>query len=295
MRRAQFKHEIGQRVAAIKSIDITDLRSKLLVADASQFVRTIPTQSIDFVFTDLPYGIDYFSVRKDGKHALGAYDDRTEKVLDFLTDIIPQALRVVKPTGWVAFFMCYEWHQWLQDQIRDTCKTHFQYRSGDSSYCMAKTEVGFDGTCDFFVPELPPSIWTRRGKGNHGHWPELHASNRYEMLVIVNGGKAKYAKKPVENVLDYAPLEGERLHEHQKPHDLCQEVISRFTVVGERVLDFCMGSGAHLAAAASMGRDFIGCDSNPDNLPKALQLIAQFYSKPVADAVKPTQLSLVNG
>lgn len=106
------------------------------------------------------------------------------------------------------------------------------------------------------------------------------------MIVVCNGGNAKYAKKPVENVLDFPPMEGERLHSMQKPHDLCRELIERHTVLGEKVLDVTMGSGAHLAAAASLHRDFLGCDNNADNLPNALTLVGQHFNKNLHDSVQ---------
>jgi DNA modification methylase len=173
--------------------------------------------------------------------------------------------------------MCYEWHGWLQTHLANVCTEHFEYRDHKKkAECNAPGAIG---ACHFLSPEMPPWIWTRRGKGNHGHWPELHASNRYEMLVVANGGSAHLTKKPVENVLDFPPMEGERFHAMQKPHDLCCEIIERTTVPGELVLDLCMGSGAHLAAAADKGRDFIGCDKNPENLASALALIGPYYHK----------------
>lgn len=206
----------------------------------------------------------------------GQYDDSIGTAKDFIADVVPEMVRVVKPTGWIVLFMGYELHSWLQDLLRTVCTLHFKYtnENGRCEDCVASSPT--------LRPELPPWIWTRRGKGNHGHWPELHASNRYEMIVVVNGGEAKLMKTPSyphENVLDFPPFSGERLHAMQKPHEVCREIIARTTVVGERVLDICMGSGAHLAAAADMGRDFRGCDSNPDNLASALTLVGQYYHK----------------
>lgn len=286
IRKVAFKQEIQARVAKVESNKphADNIRSKLFTADGSSFIRTIPTGSIDMVFSDLPYGKDHYETISSSGVVPGHYDDSREATKDFVADIVPQCLRVVKPTGWVVFFMCYEWHGWLQELIHDTCSTHHDYRcqtvGGEPTrtckICVAKQ---FDERpCDFFSPELPPWIWTRRGSGNHGHWPELHASNRYELIVVVNAGQAKLLKKPVENVLDFPPFSGDRLHAMQKPHELCREIIERCTVPGERVLDICFGSGAHLAAAASLGRDFLGCDSDPDNLASALTLVSKHYT-----------------
>lgn len=291
VRLADHKEHVSKRAAIASSALGSDLGNKLYTADGRDFIRTIPSQSVDLVFSDLPYGIDYFEGAKSGENMKGQYDDSADSAKDFIADVVPHMVRVVKPTGWIVLFMCYEWHDWLQTQLRTACRTHGEYEvEGDlrkqfdgkrhgMGHCMGDLS---GVTCSFLRPELPPWIWTRRGKGNYGHWPELHASNRYEMIVAVNGGSAKLMKTPKyphENVLDFEPFSGERLHAMQKPHALCREIIDRTTVVGERVLDICFGSGAHLAAAADMGRDFIGCDRNPDNLASALSLVGQYYHK----------------
>lgn len=300
IRIAGFKTEIERRIENVKltaSSTLGDLQQKLFTADARDFIRTIPSKSIDLVFTDLPYGIDYNEVlaKPSAASTVSSYDDSAATTKDLILDLVPQFARVVKPSGWIVLFMCYEWHGWLMDLFRDTCLIHNDYRKDHGSLeCLqAATYGSTNGPCTFIIPELPPWIWTRRGLGNNGHWPELHASNRYEMIVAVNGGAAKLARKPVENVLDFPPMSGERLHAMQKPQELCKALIERTTVLGERVLDVCMGSGAHMAAAAGLGRDFVGCDNNPDNLRSALTLVSQHYSKASAEAVQRGKLSLL--
>lgn len=286
-RLADHKAHVEKRAAVASKASGSDLSQKLHIADGRSFIRSLPSHSVDLVFSDLPYGIDYFEGAKSGENMKGQYDDSADSAKDFIADVVPHMVRVVKPTGWIVLFMCYEWHGWLQEMLHLACSVHGHYRVEYNEpekhpiHCAGEAPVA-KPSCNFLRPELPPWIWTRRGKGNHGHWPELHASNRYEMIVVANGGQAKLIKTPSyphENVLDFAPFGGERLHAMQKPHDLCREIIGRTTVVGEKVLDICFGSGAHLAAAADMGRDFLGCDRNPDNLASALTLVGQYYHK----------------
>lgn len=296
LRIAEFKKTLDDRIKNVRATQgdgrLTLLQEKLVTADARTFIRQVPTDSVDMIFTDLPYGLDYYGITasESANLRVSTYDDTEGTTKDLIVDLVPQMLRVVKPSGWIVLFMCYEWHAWLMDLFRDSCMVHHDYRDETRQRCLSSCG---ESPCIFSVPESPPWLWTRRGKGNHGHWPELHASNRYEMIVVVNGGSAKLARKPVENVLDFPPLSEERLHAMQKPHELCVELIQRCTVLDERVLDVCMGSGAHLAAAAACGRDFAGCDSNPANLASALQLVAQHWSKHTAAAIKPSKPELV--
>lgn len=251
-RSADFKQNIATKVANVARSSADDIRSRLYIGDALDFAATIPSASIDLVFTDLPYGIDNFETQSTGKDHAGrsAFDDSKETVLPFLERLVPEACRVIKPTGWIVFFMCYEYHAQIMD---------WALRSG----------------C---TPEMPPWIWHRPGSSNWGHFPELHAANRYEVLVVANGGRAKFVKKPLENVLTYAAVPNvEKLHNHQKPHEMCRDVIERFTVAGETVLDFCFGSGALLAAAADLGRNWRGSEKNPAMLDPAVSLISQYH------------------
>jgi ParB/RepB/Spo0J family partition protein len=287
IRAAKHRQHVARRLETVLKAKDSDIDKKLITADARVFLKDIPTRSVDLVFTDLPYGIDYF--KTGGKHdqQKGHYDDSTEVAKSLILDILPDIGRIVKPEGWIALFMCYEWHGWLMTHLANICTTHHETREHKvAQFCSAGDA---SSPCTFLRPELKPWIWTRKGKGNFGHYPELHAASRYEMLVICNGGEARLVKKPVEDVLDFPALSEERFHAMQKPHDLCLEVIDRLTVPGELVVDCCMGSGALLAAAAAKGRDFAGCDINPENLKSAIVLVSQHYHR-AAPASAPLAL-----
>jgi len=261
MRLAEHKAHVAERVKKIGAVELDALAKRIVCADASQFIRTIPDASVDMVFTDLPYMIDYFENAASGANMKSQYDDSVEGCKDFIADIVPHMIRVVKPSGWIVLFMCYEWHTWLQERLQ-----------------LALASNG--NTVQWPSPEMPPWIWTRRGAGSFGHRPDLHAANRFEMIVALRGPDARLMKKPVENVLDFAPLpSAQREHAMQKPPALCEELITRCTLAGELVADFCFGSGQHLASAAKLGRNFLGCDKNPENLPKALALVSENISK----------------
>lgn len=272
------KEDVKKRLANVETSKTTDLRSKLICADAVQYAKTIPGHSVQMIFTDLPYGIDYFENAAGSKNSAGKFDDDTEKMKAFVEALVPEMVRIVKPSGWIVLFMSYEWHGWLQDLLSNACTKHAAYRSqAEPTLCLRGLHSEEDETCNFLTPELPPWIWDRGSVGSFGHWPELHAANRYEMLIVTNGGKATLAHKPVENVLRYAAISGPRKHAHEKPLALCRELISRCTVPGELVVDFCFGSGAHLAAAAASGRSFFGCDNNPANLDGAIAYVSEHY------------------
>lgn len=250
IRQAKFKQNTEKKLAAVEITQLDDLRQKLVTADWLEFAKTFADKSVPFICCDLPYAIDQFEVQSGGENHISKFDDHKDTVLPAIEKLVPEMARIVKEDGWICLFMSYEFHGWLMDQFRKAGLT----------------------------PELPAWIWNRAGSaGSWGHFPELHAGNRYEMIVVINGGKAKLLKKPVENVLSFPALHSsEKTHNHQKPHELLVELISRFTVPGELVVDFCFGSGSCLAAAHDSGRDFRGCELNPALLDGAIANVAQY-------------------
>ena len=282
------RKELNQRIAtASKNTQASDAISACIhTADMRTFVRSLPDASIDLCFTDFPFGINYDQLNQATTNQ-GLYRDDPEQLRDLLTDVIPEIVRVVKPAGWIACMMGPTHYEFLATLFRDTCKVHYGYRIPETRHKCTKHTAG--SSCDFATPEEIPWVWYRPNSRMPSLWPELHANNQYELFCVVNGGAAKLATPNVGNVLVYDQVYSDRFHTMQRPHELCKEVIRRFTVVGETVLDLCFGSGAHLAAAADSGRRFIGCDINPDNRSRAITLISEYYSKPVAEALRGAQ------
>lgn len=287
LRKAEFKATIDRRVAAIKGSDVTLLKEKLVVADMRDFIRTLEDDSIDLVFPDFPFGIDYDQARDANQK--GAYRDAPRSLFDLLYDIVPEIVRVLKPTGWAACMMGWTNYQLLERLFIGACKTHGGYANviynDDKERWERKENKCADaknnpGSCVFLQPEPIPWVWYRPNSRQPSLWPELHANNQFELICVVNGGQARLVTPNVGNVLAIDADYKDRIHEMQRPHELCVEIIKRLTVTGEKVLDLCFGSGAHLAAAADLGRDFLGCDMNPDNLGPALSLVSQYHNKP---------------
>ena len=288
IRMLEFKRKVDDRLARVDGTNLSHVGQRLVTADMRDFVRSLPTHSVDLCFTDFPFGIDY----KFDDHDRNKYADSVNDLEDLLADVIPEILRVTKPTGWLALMMGSTNYQYLCDLISQCCVTHFDYFDGwweqlengewkwrMKAQCRSTPKDGT--TCQHVAPEDPEWIWYRPNSRNPSMWPELHAQNQFEKICVVNMGKAVMIKKNLGNVLVHDAVYEDRIHEMQRPHSLCVDIVSRFTVGGERVLDLCFGSGSALAAAASLQRDFIGCDINPANLGPALGWVTEHMEKPL--------------
>jgi DNA modification methylase len=89
---------------------------------------------------------------------------------------------------------------------------------------------------------------------------KVHKRSNSTETVGVHGLKniSEFTNYPTQ-ILEV--MDGERgLHPTQKPVALLEYLIKTYTLEGETVLDFTMGSGSTGVAALNTGRDFIGIE-----------------------------------
>lgn len=258
---------------------VARLRNRLKTGDSRNWIRTLETASVDLLYSDPPWGIGYWEAghkmsgnRNQSENSLGAseYDDSLENMRDIMVDMIPEMIRITKPTGWIVLHCGWDsLHEWT-GIIQSFCTTHMLYKD-------AHEGEDISGKCAYLKAEPLPWVWYRPNSNNKSRFPELHAQNAYEYLLVVNRGEGKLLRQNLQNVLNFEADYGSRIHAMQKPLPLCEEIISRFTFSGYTVVDPFFGSGALLAAAAKIGRDFRGCELNPALLEPALGYVAQNY------------------
>lgn len=267
----------------------TDLAQRIVTADMRDWLRKLPNGFADLTIPDLPYGIDHFSQgqKKVGAEHISEYDDAEGVSRDLFYDVIPQLMRVTKRSGWLCLFMSEANYSFIAGLMGETCITHFDYRSdaADGS-CLLKPGDPEHRECEYRNVAEPRWIWYRPNSQNNPRFPETHAKNMYEHIIVYRMPEARLMR-PCDNVLVYdAEYGNERIHAMQKPVELCVDLISRFTLPGETVIDPCFGSGNHLRAGAKLGRDIWGCDLNPNLRATALGNIAQDFNGVVPRAAR---------
>lgn len=274
----------GQKVEASH---VAPLEERIRTAEALEFARALPANSMDYACNDGPYGYNYWKQGQktdtaQGSH-LSSYDDDPERTGDLYRELLPEIVRVVRETGWISFFCGKETYDFLEELAKDCCATHASYR--DDKYpkqcklSVAGSALG--GTCRFLVPEPFPWFWYRPNSRNQPRYKDRHAKNMAELLLVINMGKGRIVKHPCPNVLVHdAEYGSDRVHVNQKPIPLYRDLIERFTFPGDSVVDFFFGSGNSMAATASLARIPWGCDKNPGMLPFATGKVQQ-YAQPI--------------
>jgi DNA modification methylase len=245
------------------------LSDRMKTADARDWLLTLPDQFADLCIPDLPYGLDHFSQghkTDDDNGGLSEFDDSEAVSLDLFTDLVPKMMRVTRQSGWIVCFMSEANYEFLKDLFQTCCRKHNEYYAHHPE----------TDECDYGRVEEPRWIWYRPNSNNNPRFPEVHAKNVYEHILVFNRGNGKLLR-PCDNLLSYDAEYGSRIHATQKPIALLKDLISRFTLPGETVIDPCFGSGAHLAAGAALARNIFGCDNNEAIRGPALGYVSQFF------------------
>jgi DNA modification methylase/ParB-like chromosome segregation protein Spo0J len=285
------KKEIQQQSESGKS-SIGRLQDLIVTEKAQDWLRNRRTGSTDLVLTDFPYGLDFYS---QGQKTTGdetsasEYDDSEAVTLDLFVDVVPELIRITKDTGWIATFMCDSNYEFLKQLFESCCATHFDYAdvwweqqaNGEWIWQRKNQCNSIDHRdCQFLHVEVPGWIWFRPNSRNPTRMPERHAKNFYERILVVNRGAGRLYKSQDEcpNVLVYDAEYSNRLHAMQKPRAAARELVQRFTIPGESVVDPFYGSGNLLAGAAELGRKVSGCDANPLQRELAISNIGEFFN-----------------
>lgn len=111
---------------------------------------------------------------------------------------------------------------------------------------------------NFFADLLPV--------GNHWLvWDKLNTMPTFgDCELIWTDIKRNSVKKYKHEYNGLIGREKERYHATQKPVRLMQLIIKDYTKEGDTIFDPFMGSGTTGVAAVNLGRNFIGCELNPE-------------------------------
>lgn len=231
----------------------------LVLGDCREAMKKIPSESIDLVITDPPYGISREVVisrkRNLGKFRgsdivldFGEWDkfDDLKSFFDFTFEWVDECIRVLRPGG---MFVCYF----------DRDKINFL-----SYYLQQK---GFKSKGYFAHIKSNPVPQARKVKWMNA-WEEIG-------LWQKNGGKLTYNYQLGQHP-DYmiVPIVGgkERLkHPTQKPERIIELFIKYWTNENDIILDPFVGTGTTLKVAKDLGRNSIGIEINSEYFEMAKQ------------------------
>lgn len=214
---------------------------QIIHGNAFELMDNIPSESIDLVLTDPPYGMSFQSGRRKQKHNKIADDDN----LYWLPSWVEKVKRVCKKNSHIYIFC--SWHN--VDIFKKEIEKCFKIKN--------------------------ILIWE---KNNHGSGDLLgDYAPKYEMCIYINNGKNLNGKRH-SNVIKAKKTDNE-MHPTQKPINLMEYFIEKSTNTGDMVLDCFSGSGSTAIAAHNTGRNFIGYEIEKEYYDISIKRLAHHQSQ----------------
>ena len=252
-----FRHAVNMAAAKAKQVlrhqevkdnlpDYSNIAEKIVLGDSVEIIKTLPSEYFHAIITDPPFGIDY-DERTAGtvNSTLNSYKD-DEQAYERILTMAPDMYRVLKPNGWLVWFLGISWYERCKNVFRDA---------------------------GFVVDEMP-IIWDRSDGKCFTNRPDRWFARAYDVALHALKGNPMLALQGKPNVIRVPPVsQAERELQVERPVELYAELIKRLTIPNQRIADFFVGSGSCPAAAASLGRDYFGCELNPERRAKALTKI----------------------
>ena len=227
--------------------------------DCLKVLPTIPDGSVDFILTDLPYGVT------NKASEAGRWDCQLP-----MEPLWEQFWRVLKPNGAVVLFaqgmftaqlMMSQPKYWRYNLIWDKCRA--------SGFLNAKRMPlrYHEDICVFYrsLPTYNPQLEDLNGRepnhmqgmGKHKKTNRCYGSLERWPTAYVAGVEGKKFPK---SILSFPRPHCTGNHPTEKSVDLCRWLIRTYTNPGEVILDATMGSGTTMVAAALEGRRGIGIE-----------------------------------
>ena len=252
--------------------------TRLYCGDCLDIMPSIPTQSVDFILCDLPYGTSV--VHKWNKSL----------PLDKLWN---EYERIIKPNGVICLFGTQPFtsqlisskldlyrYIWLWKKDTPTGFLNANYKplnATEDIIVFSKAKVG--SLSKNPIPYHPPTLQTidkKKTNNKNNTWrAAMGYKSKNNRLNSGNEYVQKYTNYPT-TILEFA-REKNQVHPTQKPVDLLEFLIKTYTEKDETVLDNCMGSGSTGVACVNTGRKFIGIEKEPEYFDLAKKRIEKGY------------------
>jgi len=189
--------------------------------DCLEGMKRMPDKSVDMILTDPPYGMSFQSDHRKIKYEKIKGDSN----LDWLDDFVDEIYRVTKPN--TAHYMFCSFHH--IDKFKQAIGRKFKIKN---ILTWVKNNTSMGDLKGDFAPKTEFIIFFHKGRR------------------LING-----TRDP--NVLEFKRTQN-KLHPTQKPVDMIEYMIGKFSDEGDVILDPFMGSGTTAIACLNTDRQYIG-------------------------------------
>jgi len=249
------RKEEEERLEAMASLGQLELSETLMFGDSCKILQTIPSESIDLVITDPPYGSEIIEkelressslVTQPYAKTLKDFDNADTKYVKTIAEgVCKELARILKPSAHFYIFLFLDKYEIWRKELN---KNKLELSPSPLIWSKGRTTTPFKGYN--YVKCCEPLVY--------GYKPP----------------REKRLAKPVKEILEFSPVSTtSREHPFEKPQDLLRLLITQSSNLGDVVLDPFAGSGATLIAAKAEGRRAIGIEVDPGHFHRAQKRI----------------------
>ena len=193
--------------------------------DCLELMKDIPSGSVDMVLTDPPYGMNFQSNHREIRHRVIENDSN----LDWISDFVSEIYRVSADNS--AHYIFCSWHN--IDIFKQEFEKKFRIKN---ILTWVKNNTSMGDLKGDFAPRTEFILFFHKGR------------------QLIRGGRDS-------NVLEFRRTKNE-YHPTQKPVDMLEYMIEKFSDVDSLILDPFMGSGSTGVACVNTNRKFIGIEKD---------------------------------
>ena len=230
---------------------------KLIQGDCLKVLPTLPSNSVDMVLCDLPYGIT--ACKWDVAIPLDALWLELKRIVKLNGAIVlfaSQPFSSIVVSSNLAMFR----YEWIYQKV-----------AGSNFVNAKKMPIKAHENILVFYEKQPtyhPQM-QERSEGGKKRLKTPYITNSKTPCEVIGQIKRNVAEQTYNPNLRLPGsvqkfnnrARGDRgLHPTQKPVELCAYLIKTYTDAGNIVLDCCMGSGTTGVACRNLNRDFIGIE-----------------------------------
>lgn len=229
----------------------TDL-SNIILADAFEYMKNIPNNSVDVIITDPPYFLSNDGISNSGGKVVsvnkGEWDKCTTSPEKFYSTLLEEAQRILKKDGTIWLFG--SMHNiyiigYLLNKYNFKILNNITWQKSNPAPNLSRR---------MFTHSTETILWARKDKKNG------RQIFNYELMREQNHNKQM---KDVWKTATTAHFE-KRFGKHptQKPLSILKRIIEASTNENSIILDPFVGSGTTVVAAELLKRRSIGIDNN---------------------------------
>lgn len=220
---------------------------KLMQGDCLEVMQIIPDGSVDMVLTDPPYGTTAC---------------KWDSVIPF-EPMWEQLKRLIKPNGAIVLMASQPFTSALVMSNPKWFKYDWVWQKPKGTgHLNAKKQPMRDKEDILVFYEKQCQYAPQMGRGEP--YPDKNGKTGGRVYKPFNRvGNPSAGTRYPKQVLQIGVVERGTIHPTQKPVALMEYLIKTYTLEGETVLDFTMGSGTTGVACKNLDRDFIGIEKDP--------------------------------